>query len=214
MTYPSSQYPGFQPGGAVPPAPPRPAAPGVAAVVVVTVLFGVFGAIPAAVKARKATRLGYPTGKYWKAFGITIAVMVGLAVVLAVTAGRTPAPASVPGLSPVSVAPAVVPDPTAADYQPVPGDFVLKVTVLTKDCFGSAGCDLTYRVTPTYQGQLFDPSQQVTVTYSITGGDDGAQIGSFSMTGDGQAVLPSEDVVTTASSSSRLVAAVVDVLPG
>jgi hypothetical protein len=49
--------------------------------VLVTLLFGVFGVIPASIHSSRAARIGAPTGRYWKAFGWTMAA--GLAVLVA-----------------------------------------------------------------------------------------------------------------------------------
>ena len=56
------------------PAPPAP--PGLTATVIVTLLAGIFGVIPASLHASRAQQMGYPGGRYWKAFGITFGALV------------------------------------------------------------------------------------------------------------------------------------------
>ena len=97
---------------------------------------------------------------------------------------------------------------------PVPKDFTLAVNVLNKECFGSAGCDITFRISVTLTGNVtFDPAQTYTVTYDLTGTDGGASQGSFRITGttvneDG------EDITQTGSSSTQVTAHVTSVLGG
>lgn len=69
-------------GGVMPPAPVG-AAPGIGIIIVITALFGLFGAIPAAKRAGRAQALGLPVGRYWIAFGATLAVSWIAGIVLA-----------------------------------------------------------------------------------------------------------------------------------
>jgi hypothetical protein len=80
---------GSYPVGAVPPpAPGGPQAlggpPALTLTVVITLLFGVFGLIPAALHANAAQRMGYPGGRYWKAFGWCFAASVVISIILSV----------------------------------------------------------------------------------------------------------------------------------
>ncbi|MDO5500248.1 MAG: hypothetical protein Q4F67_11285 [Propionibacteriaceae bacterium] len=69
-------------GGWPPPTGPAVAPPGIAPTVIVTALVGVFGLIPAAMAATRAQELGHPVGKYWRAFGITLAIAFLVQVLL------------------------------------------------------------------------------------------------------------------------------------
>lgn len=84
---PHSSYP----AGAVPSSPAG-GPPTLTLIIVITLLFGVFGVIPASLHASTAQRMGYPSGRYWKAFGwcfaasMAISIIVTVAVYLAVYA--------------------------------------------------------------------------------------------------------------------------------
>lgn len=78
--------------------------------------------------------------------------------------------------------------------EPVPGDILLTTKVLEKACFGSAGCNITFRIEVTL-GKLLDPSKTYEVTYTVTGGED-PYINTFTITGD-QAQVESEEFVST-----------------
>lgn len=86
--YPTSSYQLAQPYAAPQYAPPpyghpygRPPAPGIALTLVITLFFGLFGLIPAFMHSEEAKRNGYPTGKYWATFGITLGAQFLLAMV-------------------------------------------------------------------------------------------------------------------------------------
>jgi len=49
-------------------------------------------------------------------------------------------------------------------YVPTVSDFSLSIKVLSSQCFGSAGCNVTYRVKVTYSGEPLDLSQSYEVT--------------------------------------------------
>jgi hypothetical protein len=97
-----------------------------------------------------------------------------------------------------------------AEYTPKAGDFKLKVKVLDKQCFGSAGCNVTYRVVPVYTGDSFSSDREAEVTYEVHGLEDTAT-STFTMDGTGSANLNSEETGSTTSSGKKLTAKVVDV---
>lgn len=101
---------------------------------------------------------------------------------------------------------------TGGPYTPVPSDFQLAVVVLEKSCFGSAGCNVTYRIDVTYVGaQPPDPKQTFTVSYELVGGED-PKIGSFSVRGD-TASVSTEDFISTPPNPT-LIATPTQVLKG
>src|SRR5688572_13273127 len=63
-------HPGYPPVGGPPAVPSR------ALTVVITALFGPFGMIPAQVHGQQAEAVGVRSGRYWKAFGVTLGVAV------------------------------------------------------------------------------------------------------------------------------------------
>lgn len=89
---------------------------------------------------------------------------------------------------------------------PAPSDFAISIQVLSKKCFGSAGCVLTYRIQPTYTGPTLDDDQELTVTYEVSGGED-AHIDSFEVKG-ARVRHDRRDVIRTSSSASTLSARV------
>jgi hypothetical protein len=91
------------------------------------------------------------------------------------------------------------------------GDFTLTLNVLSKKCFGSAGCLLTYAIDPAYTGSAPLTSQEYTVTYQVTGGEDGPQLNSFTGVGE-QIRYDKEESIQTSSSKATLKVEVTNVL--
>jgi heme/copper-type cytochrome/quinol oxidase subunit 2 len=103
-----------------------------------------------------------------------------------------------------------VPEPAVI---PEPGDFLVDITVLSEQCFGSAGCNVTYRATPSYVG-TGDPEGQYTVIYELAGPEDGPLTGNFTADFDTDTLEYNvEDFTGTPSSDTELVATVTEVLP-
>ncbi|MDQ3788185.1 MAG: hypothetical protein M3422_13210 [Actinomycetota bacterium] len=62
---------------------------------------------------------------------------------------------------------------TRLPYVPRPEDFELEVQVLEQHCYGSAGCNVTFRLAVAYNGDtIYDDEGPYTVVYSVTGTDD------------------------------------------
>jgi hypothetical protein len=101
--------------------------------------------------------------------------------------------------------------PPAPSFTPGPADFRLTLKTLKKACFGSAGCNVTYRIQPTYIGtETLEPGTEYEVTYEVRGGQDGAQTNTFTLQ-DGNASVDSEEFLSTTSSGTKLTAKVTDV---
>jgi hypothetical protein len=101
------------------------------------------------------------------------------------------------------------PEPTTPEptyYQPGPEDFELTVKTLEKQCFGSAGCNVTFRVELGYGGPPLDPSATYEVTYELMGGED-QLISTLTVTGD-EYTVPDEESIGTESEDAELVAEV------
>lgn len=62
-------------------------------------------------------------------------------------------------------------------------DFALKIHKTSEQCFGSAGCDVEFKVVPEYQGIEDLESINADVTYTVTGLSDGTQTQTFSFDG-------------------------------
>lgn len=93
---------------------------------------------------------------------------------------------------------------------PVAKDFKLTVKTLSKKCFGSAGCNVTFRVLVAYSGPTLDPSTSYEVTYEVRGGEDGASVNTLTVEGD-QSTVQDEEFVSTPSSKTKLTAVVTSV---
>lgn len=104
------------------------------------------------------------------------------------------------------------PEETTPTYSaPTKNDFKLAIKVLSKQCFGSAGCNVSYRIIlATYTGPELDPSETYEVTYVVRGGEDGPVTNTFSVTGD-ESSVDSEESVSTKSKDSKLTVVVSDV---
>ena len=58
-------------------------------------------------------------------------------------------------------------------YVPQPADLKLDVQVIEQHCFGTAGCNVTFRLALTYTGDtIYDDEGPYTVVYSLTGTSD------------------------------------------
>lgn len=97
----------------------------------------------------------------------------------------------------------------SSGYTPTKADFTLGVKILSKQCFGSAGCNIEFRIQPAYIGDPLSDSQTTEVTYKIAGSQD-EYSNSFTMTGTDASVQETESV-STASSTTKLTAKVTDV---
>lgn len=102
------------------------------------------------------------------------------------------------------------PPPEPDYHEPTAADFKLRVKTLDKECFGSAGCNVTFRVEVTYVPVLpLDPSKTYEVTYEITGGEE-EMISTLEVTGD-TASVPEDEFISTSSSKAQLKAKVTEV---
>jgi len=167
----------------------------------------------------KTTAPAQPAARSWWRRHPVGAVLVGLATALVTFSvvaslagggGRPVAPVSVevPSSS-ASEAPATTAAPSL--YTPKPTDFSIKLVVLKRDCFGSAGCNVVYRIDPSYTGEALTADQSFMVTYTVRGGDDPQQ-GSFTLTGM-HAEFDSQELISTGSSRAKLTVRVDEVIP-
>ena len=84
---------------------------------------------------------------------------------------------------------------------------MLKVKVTEKQCFGSAGCNITYRIEPSYGGLPLSESDEWLITYTVSGGTDGPQINSFTLRGT-QIEYDADEFIQVKSTKTVLTAAV------
>lgn len=95
-----------------------------------------------------------------------------------------------------------------AAVPPDPSEFALGVIVTEKQCFGSAGCTVTFRIDPKYVGAREVKSLEV--TYEVSGGED-PLINTFTIDENGTAHYDGEETLRTPSSKSDLTAKVTSV---
>jgi hypothetical protein len=151
----------------------------------------------------------------WLVGALVVAVlgMGGLIVALATAGGDDAGGSAAP---PSAAAPTVAAEPTtaaaAAKKAPEASDFKLVAKVLDKKCFGSAGCNVKFRLDLTYLGPALDPATTWLVIFDINGIEDAPQIGSTEVVGDEYRRV--EELVQTASSKSKITLKVTSVEQG
>ncbi|WP_156056028.1 hypothetical protein [Streptosporangium roseum] len=112
------------------------------------------------------------------------------------------AAASTEAVAESSPTPEVTPTPGA-------GDFDLRVKTLKQECFGSAGCNVTFTIRVAYTGSPLPADVDYHVTYKVTGGEE-PFINTFTLTGD-QATVTEEEFISTSSAAAKLRAKVTEV---
>lgn len=91
-----------------------------------------------------------------------------------------------------------------------PRNLVINLRTRSKECFGSAGCNVTVQADPNYVGNQDVSAGSWEITYEIRGGEDGAIVETMTLV-DGTFTFPEEQFVSTPSTSTTLVAVVTDV---
>jgi hypothetical protein len=113
---------------------------------------------------------------------------------------RAESAAAATGATPIAAVPELAETPTPLGYKPKPSDFKLTAKITDKECFGSAGCSVSFRVDVEYSGLPLGESVTWLIIYEINGVEDAPEVGSLEMTGT-QALGQEEDVSTTSSKS-------------
>lgn len=154
--------------------------------------------------------------------GWVVPVIAALAVLLIAAAGavgylatETSRQAAAQATTPATTAPPTKPrttSPRLAYVTPKAQYFTLTLSILRKQCFGSAGCNITFAIGDfAYTGGPIEPGSRWDVTYEVTGGED-PFIATFRITGGTGATLTAselrEERISTPSSASELVAKV------
>lgn len=137
-----------------------------------------------------------------------------LALPLLAACGSTTA-TSTASTSPTTSAARAAAAPTAEAPPPkAPGlgkrDVTLAVKILKKECFGSAGCNVRYRMVATVDKAKMEPDATYSVIYDVTGLED-SQTGTLTLKADG--TYEQDDFLTgqTRTTKVRLKAVVTDV---
>jgi len=115
---------------------------------------------------------------------------------------------SAPSTTAPVIQPPIVEQPsdTAPAYvTPKKGDFTVILKILSKECFGSAGCNITYRtkLSQDLPTGALDPDVTYDLTYVVHGDESGPQTETMYITGD-QYEQPSEGFASTATSGTKL----------
>lgn len=84
-----------------------------------------------------------------------------------------------------------------------PSAIKLSTKVVSKDCFGSAGCSVQYRVEPKWPAELVADDEEYELVYEVSGVEDGPQIGKLVLMADGQ-YASSDEFAMIPKSSTKL----------
>jgi hypothetical protein len=96
--------------------------------------------------------------------------------------------------------------PTPDKLMPSSKDVTVGLKILSNHCFGSAGCNVTYRIDPKTSVPCIPAC---TVTYDVVGGEQ-PQSGNFTID-NFEARFQSEDMIQTKSSKAKLTTKVTDI---
>lgn len=102
------------------------------------------------------------------------------------------------------------PEPEPAAYKAKKSDWKVGVKVRGKQCFGSAGCNVTVKLDPPYVGDRPLPDTgTIEVFYNLSGDESGPIAGSFTVT-DSQIHFTEEVSMSTMSSGTKIKAKITD----
>lgn len=148
-----------------------------------------------------------------------IAAVIGTGIVVVQSGGDD----SKPGTAASSTAAAdgaATPDIAAPDPEPVfdeidADSFTIDLRTTERQCFGSAGCNVTVEPDLTYLGDTegIDPDAVYEITYEIRGDESGPVIETAELT-DRTSLNYSESMISTASSGTKLSVEITDVQGG
>lgn len=94
------------------------------------------------------------------------------------------------------------------------GDIKISVKTTRKQCFGSAGCSLQYKIEASVDlDVLAATDKDWAVTYEVKGDEDGPQIGQLTLHPDGIYEQDSYQTASTTRNGVKLTAKVTDVEP-
>lgn len=137
--------------------------------------------------------------------GIVAAWFVGMVIGAGITADVEPTAAPEPGASAVQAdepepepKPEPEPEPEPKYDEPAEDSFELTVKTLEKKCFGSAGCNMTFRIEVAASDPTIslDPSKTYELTYEIKGSED-PYVNTLTLEGD-EYITDQEEFVGTA----------------
>jgi hypothetical protein len=144
-------------------------------------------------------------------FGVLAAAIVVIIVIATLASDGTDPDSKTKTTTAPAKGPAATATTEAATSYPTPkpADFKLTVKTLSKQCFGEAGCNLTFRVEAGWDA-TYDPDKTYEVVYEVRGGESGPQVNTMSVTGDNYD-RPQEESIGTSSAKRKLTAVVTSV---
>lgn len=137
--------------------------------------------------------------------------LVGGATVAAIGTVQTEAtPATATSADPTGTLDTTMPtEEPAAGFEYTADTFTIELKTLSKECFGSAGCNLRVKpVLSTFDDSIPDDASG-SLTYEITGGEDGPVTDTITLTGTKYSI--EQSVISTPSSSKKLKIKITDV---
>ena len=149
--------------------------------------------------------------------GIVAALFIGIGIGIGAAAGgggddgaQTTTPDDVVEDA-ETAAPAYTPPPEPAEPtypDPVVADYTITLYETEKQCFGSAGCNVTFTVDLAYAGPVLDPAKTYELRYEVDGAED-PLLSTLEITGD--EYTSTESSVSTASESDELTVTALDI---
>lgn len=91
-----------------------------------------------------------------------------------------------------------------------PRNFQLGIRTRSKNCFGSAGCNVVVQIDPSYVGNQDLSTGSWELIYELRGGEDGPIIETMTLE-SGTFSFPEEQMVSTRSTSTKITAVVTEV---
>ncbi|MEU4099021.1 hypothetical protein [Streptomyces sp. NPDC026673] len=146
-----------------------------------------------------------------------IAAVIGTGIVVVQSGDDSkPAAAATPTATDTTdddtVAEAAAPDPTPT-YEEVTADsFSIELKTTERQCFGSAGCNVTVEPRLTYMGisSAIDPDAVYSITYEIRGDESGPVIETAELS-DQTSLSYSESMISTPSARTKVSVKITDV---
>lgn len=142
---------------------------------------------------------------------IAAVVATGLVVVQSKDDGSKPAAAASATTS-TPVTKAEAPDPTPSYDEVTADSFTIKLKTTSRQCFGSAGCNLTVEPDLTYlaDSESIDPDAVYEITYEIHGDESGPVIETAELS-DQTSLNYTPSTISTGSASTKVSVKITDV---
>jgi hypothetical protein len=103
-------------------------------------------------------------------------------------------------------APKLTPSPDEA-ISPTVADFKIKLRITSKQCFGSAGCNVQYEVEPVWQHPLpVTMDDDYDLTYKVMGDESGPIIDTLTVYANGKYSVPYTGFASTSNGGQTLTA--------